>query len=147
MLGDFLINVQPSPLFPWFQEPHEVFKIFYHLCTDAIHETSSFRSCRDRDLPAVVCFVGTADVPQFLETLNQPGGGRRTVVHEFGDPAHTHGTLGAEVTQQEKLGKGNFTSGQFAHQTGHEASLHDHDHTRQQVDFPGVKFPGRFRLR
>ena len=124
---DFAVNVQPSPLFPRGKHSHDLFKVTDHFLSDSLDETRGLRRWGDHDLTAILDAVCSADMAQFLQSLDKSSRSGGAVSHEFGDAAHAGRSMGAEMTEKEKLRKGDLSAGKFTHQGRQKTSLHHHD--------------------
>ena len=104
------VDAQPSFLFIGGQQIHDLREIGNYVLSDFLNESTSFFGDFHKNFAAIVRSVRTLDVSKILQTIYQAGrcGGR--VIHLFRDFAHGKKVVSGDVTEKEKLRKGNLPS-------------------------------------
>ena len=100
----------------------------HDILPDALNQRAAFFGDFHHDFPAVVGGVGALDVVDFLQAVDQSGGGGGGMVHLVRNLTHGESViLRTDVAEQKKLRKGNLAPRQFLGQPEHETTLQRQD--------------------
>jgi hypothetical protein len=125
------VDAQPSFLFIWGQQIHDLRKIGDYVLSDFLNESTSFFGDFHKNFAAIVRSVRTLNVAKIFQTIYQARrcGGR--VVHLFRDFAHGQKVMSGNVTEKKELGKGDLPSRKFLRQPEHQTALKRHHDVRK----------------
>ena len=110
---------------------HEIYEAAGDVFAHAVYEVDSFPGDLDHDFAAVFAGVEALDVAKLFQAVHQTGGGGGAVTHLLGDVSHSQEILIGEITEEEKLGKGNVPFVQFLGKIEEKGSLGEHDKVSQ----------------
>ena len=138
------VDAQPSFLFIGGQQIHDLREIGNYVLSDFLNESTSFFGDFHKNFAAIVRSVRTLDVSKILQTIYQAGRSGGRVIHLFRDFAHGEKVVSGNVTEKEKLRKGNLPLRKLFRQPEHQTALKHHHDVRKPfhigTDFRSLQF-------
>ena len=127
----FTVELQPRSLFLRRKIFHYFHQVAHHFLTNSADQGRALRRYANHDLAPVVSGNRTNHHSEILQPRHQPTRRRCGMSHLLRDRRHGKHFLLVEISEKEKLGKGNVARREFFAQMQNEATLHLHNDVRK----------------
>jgi hypothetical protein len=128
---DFTVELQPRSLFLRRKIFHYFHQVAHHFLTNSADQGRALRRYANHDLAPVVSGNRTDHHSQIFQPRHQSARRRCSVSHSLRDRRHRKHFFLVEISEKEKLRKGNVARRELFAQMQNEATLHFHHDVRK----------------